>query len=180
MSIYNCISEIRLFKHLTLKMRGQGHGWGKRSRSQHPFDGLPFRVTPIDLTIPKIWPEECLTKKNRAKILKKWLGKKFKQISSKISSEAWYGTGVYSPSLVVFGGVVLGNKVTSLPRQWLGTSTQDIQHTYVNHLQSEGTSFNSFPAKMKSVSITSVAADAVAALEPDKRNKSPGYHGWLN
>ena len=65
MSIRHPISELRLFQNLTLKIKGQGHGWGHSSKSQcgssilstHiPFvpshSGIPF----LSYDFFKIWP----------------------------------------------------------------------------------------------------------------------------
>ena len=65
MSIWHPIAELRLFQNLTLKFKGQGHGWGHSSKSQcgsnilstHiPFvpcqSALPF----LTYSIFKIWP----------------------------------------------------------------------------------------------------------------------------
>ena len=65
MSIWHPIAELRLFQNLTLKFKGQGHGWGHSSKSQcgsnilstHiPFvpcqSALPF----LKYSIFKIWP----------------------------------------------------------------------------------------------------------------------------
>ena len=65
MSIGHPIPEIRLFKNLTLKIQGRGHGWGERWKSQSgcnilsthiPFvpcqSALPF----LRYSIFKIWP----------------------------------------------------------------------------------------------------------------------------
>ena len=65
MSISHPIPEIRLFQNLTLKIQGQGHGWGERWKSQSgcsilsthiPFvpcqSALPF----LRYSIFKIWP----------------------------------------------------------------------------------------------------------------------------
>ena len=65
MSIRHPIRELRLFQNLTLKIKGQGHGWGHSSKSQcgsnilltHiPFipcqSALPF----LRYSIFKIWP----------------------------------------------------------------------------------------------------------------------------
>ena len=65
MSIGHPISELRLFQNLTLKIKGQGHGWGQSWKSQHgtniqsthlPFvpygSGIPF----LSYDFFKIWP----------------------------------------------------------------------------------------------------------------------------
>ena len=65
MSIWHPIAELRLFQNLTLKINGQGHGWGHSLKSQcgsnilstHiPFvpcqSALPF----LRYSIFKIWP----------------------------------------------------------------------------------------------------------------------------
>ena len=65
MSIRHPIPEIRLFQNLTLKIQGQGHGWGERWKSQSgcnilsthiPFipcqSGIPF----LSYDFFKIWP----------------------------------------------------------------------------------------------------------------------------
>ena len=65
MSIGHPIPELRLFQNLTLKIKGQGHGWGHSSKSQcgsnilsaHiPFipcqSGIPF----LSYDFFKIWP----------------------------------------------------------------------------------------------------------------------------
>ena len=64
-SIGRPISEIRLFENLTLKIQGQGHGWGERWKWQHgsniPSTHIPF--IPCQSAMPflrydffKIWP----------------------------------------------------------------------------------------------------------------------------
>ena len=73
MSIWHPIAELRRFQNLTLKFKGQGHGWGHSSKSQcgsnilstHiPFvpcqSALPF----LTYSIFKIWPW-----KSRAKVM---------------------------------------------------------------------------------------------------------------
>ena len=65
MSIGHPIPELRLFQNLTLKIKGQGNGWGKSWKSQHgsniqsthiPFvpcqSGIPF----LSYDFFKIWP----------------------------------------------------------------------------------------------------------------------------
>ena len=65
MSIGPPIPEIQLFKKLTLKIQGQGHGWGQSWKSQHGSDiqsthipfvpdqsGIPF----LSYDFFKIWP----------------------------------------------------------------------------------------------------------------------------
>ena len=65
MSIGHPILELRLFQNLTLKIKGQGHGWGQSWKSQHesniqsthiPFvpcwSGIPF----MSYSFFKIWP----------------------------------------------------------------------------------------------------------------------------
>ena len=65
MSIGHPIPELQLFQNLTLKIKGQGHGWGQSWMSQHgsniqsthiPFvscgSGIPF----LSYNIFKIWP----------------------------------------------------------------------------------------------------------------------------
>ena len=65
MSICHPIPEIRLFQNLTLKIQGQGHGWGECWKSQHGCNILsthiPFVPCQLDLpflrySIFKIWP----------------------------------------------------------------------------------------------------------------------------
>ena len=71
MSIGHPIPEIRLFQNLTLKIHGQGHGWGERWKSQSgcnilsthiPFvpcqSALPF----LRYSIFKIWPRKSKVK----------------------------------------------------------------------------------------------------------------------
>ena len=60
MSISHSIPEIRLFQNLTLKIQGQGHGWGQSWKSQ---SGCSILSTPCQSAIPflrysifKIWP----------------------------------------------------------------------------------------------------------------------------
>ena len=73
MSIWHPIPELRLFQNLTLKIKGQGHGWGHTSKSQcgsnilstHiPFapcqSALPF----LRYSIFKIWPWKSTVKVN--------------------------------------------------------------------------------------------------------------------
>ena len=71
MSIWHPIAELRLFQNLTLKFKGQGHGWGHSSKSHcgpnilstHiPFvpcqSALPF----LTYSIFKIWPSKSRVK----------------------------------------------------------------------------------------------------------------------
>ena len=71
MSIGHPIPEIRLFQNLTLKIQGQGHGWGQSWKSQSgcnilsthiPFvpcqSALPF----LRYSIFKIWPSKSMVK----------------------------------------------------------------------------------------------------------------------
>ena len=44
MSIGHAIPEIRLFKNLTLKIQGQGHGWGEHWKSQHGSNILSTHI----------------------------------------------------------------------------------------------------------------------------------------
>ena len=71
LSIYHAIPEIRIFKNLTLKIQGQGHGWSQSWKSQSGCNILtthtPF--VPCQLAIPftkysvfKIWPWKCKVK----------------------------------------------------------------------------------------------------------------------
>ena len=87
LSIGRPIPKIKLFQTLTLKLHGQGHGCGQRTRSynrpsiilkhprsrswvrskikvtyctQYPTNALPFRFTSIGPTIPENWPKYCL------------------------------------------------------------------------------------------------------------------------
>ena len=64
-SIRHPIPEIRLFQNLTLKIQGQGHGWGERWKSQSGCDIVsthnPFVPCQSALPFPrysifKIWP----------------------------------------------------------------------------------------------------------------------------
>ena len=64
MSIGHPIPELRLFQNLTLKIKGQGHGWGQSLKSQHGSNiQLTHIPVPCGLGIPflsydffKIWP----------------------------------------------------------------------------------------------------------------------------
>ena len=65
MSIGHPIPEIRLFQNLTLKIQGQGHGWGQRWKSQSGCNILSTHIpfVPCQTAIPflrydffKIWP----------------------------------------------------------------------------------------------------------------------------
>ena len=65
MSSSHPIPEIWLFQNLTLKIQGQGHGWGERWKSQSRCNILPTHIpfVPCQLAIPflrynflKIWP----------------------------------------------------------------------------------------------------------------------------
>ena len=65
MSIGHPIPKIRLFENLTLKMQGQGHGWGEHWKSQHGSNILLTHIhfIPCQSAIPflrndffKIWP----------------------------------------------------------------------------------------------------------------------------
>ena len=80
MSIEHPIPELRLFQNLTLKIKGQGHGWGHSSKSQcgsnilsiHiPFvpcqSALPFlrysifNIWPLKSRVKVKWPWCCTT-----------------------------------------------------------------------------------------------------------------------
>ena len=56
MSIRHPIPELRLFQNLTLKIKGQGHGWGHSSKSQcgSKIDSYPFCSKSIGPPIPEI------------------------------------------------------------------------------------------------------------------------------
>ena len=65
MSIGRPIPEIWLFQNLTLKMKGQGHGWGHSSKSQCGFNTISTHIplVPCQSALPflrysifKIWP----------------------------------------------------------------------------------------------------------------------------
>ena len=65
MSIGHPIHKIRLFQNLTLKIQGQGHGWGESWRSQRGSNTLSTHIPliPCQSAIPflrysffKIWP----------------------------------------------------------------------------------------------------------------------------
>ena len=65
MSIWHPIAELWLFKNLTLKFKGQGHGWGHSSKSQCGSNILSTYVhfVPCQSALPflrysilKIWP----------------------------------------------------------------------------------------------------------------------------
>ena len=65
MSIGHPIPEIRLFQDLTLKIQGQGHGWGNRWKSQSgcnilstyiPFVPCQSAIPFLSYSIFKIWP----------------------------------------------------------------------------------------------------------------------------
>ena len=65
MSIGHPIPEIRLFQNLTLKIQGQGHGWGERWQSQSgcrilsihiPFVPCQSALPILRYSIFKIWP----------------------------------------------------------------------------------------------------------------------------
>ena len=65
MSIGHPIHKIRLFQNLTLKIQGQGHGWGESWKSQHGCNILSTHIPliPCQSAIPflrydlfKIWP----------------------------------------------------------------------------------------------------------------------------
>ena len=65
MSISHSIHNIRLFQNLTLKIHGQGHGWGEPWKSQHGSNFLPTHISsiPCQSAVPflrydffKIWP----------------------------------------------------------------------------------------------------------------------------
>ena len=59
MSIGHPIYRIRLFQNLTLKIQGQGHGWGKSWKSQH---GSNIISTDIPYDFFKIWPWQSKVK----------------------------------------------------------------------------------------------------------------------
>ena len=65
MSIGHPIPELRLFQNLTLKIQGQGHGWGESSKSQCGCNFLSTHIpfVPCQSALPflrynifKIWP----------------------------------------------------------------------------------------------------------------------------
>ena len=65
MSIWHPIAELRLFQNLTLKFKGQGHGWGHSSKSQCGSNILSTHVpfVPCQSALPllrysifEIWP----------------------------------------------------------------------------------------------------------------------------
>ena len=65
MSIGHPVPELWLFQNLTLKIKGQGHGWGHSSKSQGGSNILsthiPFVPCQSGITLPsydffKIWP----------------------------------------------------------------------------------------------------------------------------
>ena len=68
------IPEIKLFKKLTLKIQGQGHGWSRSSKSQCESNIMNILSTdnslvPCQLTLPflrysifKVWPWKSLVK----------------------------------------------------------------------------------------------------------------------
>ena len=62
MSICPPVPEIRLFQNLTLKIQGQGHGWGERWKSQSGCNILSTHIlfvpcqSPFRYNIFKIWP----------------------------------------------------------------------------------------------------------------------------
>ena len=62
MSIWHPIAELRLFQNLTMKFKGQGHGWGHSSKS-HPIDSHPFRSMSIGPPILEIQHFQNLTLK---------------------------------------------------------------------------------------------------------------------
>ena len=67
MSIGHPIPEIWLFQNLTMKIEGQGHGWGQSWKSQSgckiPIDSHPFRSMSISHPIPEIRLFQNLTLK---------------------------------------------------------------------------------------------------------------------
>ena len=65
MSIGHPIPELRLFQNLTLKIKGQGHGWGQSWKSQHgsniqsthiPFVPCGSGIPLLSYDFFKIWP----------------------------------------------------------------------------------------------------------------------------
>ena len=76
MSIAHSIPKLRLLQNLTLKIKGQGHGWGHTSKSKWGSNilstDIPF--TPCQSALPflrysifKIWPW-----KSRVKVKRPW------------------------------------------------------------------------------------------------------------
>ena len=67
MSISHAIPEKRLFQNLTLKIQGQGHGWGEcwksKHRSNYSIDSHPFHSMSIGHVIPEIQLFQNLTLK---------------------------------------------------------------------------------------------------------------------
>ena len=77
MSIGHPIPEILLFQYLTLKIQGQGHGWGERWQSQSGCSILSIQIpfVPCQSALPilrysifKIWPW-----KSKVKVKWPWL-----------------------------------------------------------------------------------------------------------
>ena len=69
MSIWHPIAELRLFQILTLKSKGQGHGWGHSSKSQCGSNILSTLFVPcqsallfLTYSIFKIWPSKSRVK----------------------------------------------------------------------------------------------------------------------
>ena len=68
MSIGHPILELWLFQNLTLKIKGQGHGWSRSSKSEcgsnkHPIDSHSFRSMSIGPPIPELQHFKNLTLK---------------------------------------------------------------------------------------------------------------------
>ena len=53
MSIRHPIAELRLFQNLTLKFKGQGHGWGHSSKSQCGSNTLSTHVPFVPCQLPQ-------------------------------------------------------------------------------------------------------------------------------
>ena len=65
MLIGHPIPELRLFRYLTLKIKGQGHGWGQSSKPQYassilsthiPFNPCQSGISFLSYDFFKIWP----------------------------------------------------------------------------------------------------------------------------
>ena len=72
-SIGHPIPELRLFQNLTLKIKGQGHGWGHSSKSQRGcnllWTHIPFVHMSIRHPIPELWLFQIWPWKSRVKVM---------------------------------------------------------------------------------------------------------------
>ena len=143
------LPQIRLFQTLTLKLQGQGHRWGQRSRSHNSPGIQPMHLLFVSHQSDQpflrylqlsVWPW-----KNTSKIFKEKFGKK----------------GIMLPSVVVIGWVVLilsyrqANLCLSISQPWpwvkvTKRSSSTFSQTYTFFVPNIWSS-NSFDVRSKSL-----------------------------